>query len=71
MTQLSPTLAERALATFRNSPRTVSLVTISADLLGQRRNFYDQGRRVIEFRFDDDSGLQIRGTGKNHSVTTF
>lgn len=70
MTLSFPTLAEQAFAQFRHSKRTVSLVPICDGLGGERRVFYSNGK-VIEYTFDDDSSLQIRGVGRNHKVQTF
>ena len=59
-----PTLAEKALAEFRNATRTVSLATIAkrygADV--------ERGWQETIYWFDDDTSLVVRGRGRAHQV---
>lgn len=70
MTLIFPTVAEQVVAEFESATKTVSLVALATKRLdAERRTIYQSGR-VIEFTFDDDSTLEIRGQGKSHHYVT-
>lgn len=64
MTLSFPTLAEQALAKFRNSKKTISLVTICTEMDAQREDCYPK----TTWTFDDDTSLVVSGRGRNHTV---
>lgn len=61
-----PTMAERALKEFRDATRTVSLATIAKRHGATRVQHWDH----VEYVFEDDTTLTVRGRGRNHQVKT-
>jgi hypothetical protein len=65
MTLKFPTMAEQALAMFRNSTKTTSLTTIAKSFEAERDHKWPN---TIIWTFDDDTSLEISGRGRNHKV---
>jgi hypothetical protein len=62
-----PTQAEQCVSDWRAiKDRTVSLATMAR----KRGAFFEQRFDCKIFRFDDDTSIEIRGTGASHNVTT-
>jgi hypothetical protein len=70
MTLQFPTQAERALETWQSYPGTISLTIICERYGGSRELYYEHGKRIIEYTFDDDTAVVIRGQGKSHQAET-
>lgn len=67
MTKLAfPTMAEQAVAEFQNKTRTMSLAVIAKRRGAEVSREWD---RTV-YIFDDDTSIEVRGRGQNHSITT-
>jgi hypothetical protein len=61
-----PTQAEQCIADWRAiTNRTVSLAAMARE----RGAFFEQMFDCKSFTFDDDTTIEIRGTGRNHKAT--
>lgn len=67
MTLTFPTMAERAVARFRDSTKTISVSVIATEMGAEKK--YRGTTRV--FTFDDDSVLEATGTGGSLRLETF
>lgn len=62
-----PTQAEQCVNEWRAiKDRTVSLATMARKRGAEFNQMWDHKA----FTFDDDTTIEIRGTGRNHQVTT-
>lgn len=59
-----PTQAEKCLREFRDSNKTVSIVTI-AKRMGAVKTF---NHPVTTYTFDDDTSLTVSGRGVGHKI---
>ena len=68
-----PTLAEQAVAMFRESKRTIAFKTIAVDRFGAsvEKTTNAEGRIEWTYVFDDDTSAVCRGHGKAWKVETF
>lgn len=67
MTLQFPTMAEKALAEFHNSEKTVALATIAKRMHADVEKPFTGG---MTYTFDDDTSIVVEGRGKSWKAHT-
>ena len=62
-----PTMAEQAVAEFRNATRTASLARIARRRGAEVERKWDH----TLYTFDDDTSIEVRGRGRAYKIETF